>query len=754
MPALRAPALAVCVVFVTSVALSRTAVYRPVGCGALLLLLGVALGGRLGVATAAAACGLLAVTLAPAATPPGDAGSRPCEVVGRVCSHGLRSGPRLSVELCADRLRRGPEVALGRWTLRLDLPEGALAPPLGARLRATGILGRAPGYDNRERTPPGRWSLRVKSRRFLRVEAPPPPPLAWAARARAAMEKGWDRSGERPGVALARAMVLGETGAGPPRWARALRRTGMAHLTAVSGFNVALVAGWAALVGALLPTPLRLTLAALSALAYLGLVGPAPALVRATAMALVAGLALLARRAPVALQALAVATLVLIATDPNALDDVGLQLSVAATAGLLLGTARLERGLDRLPKLLARGLAASLAAQAAASPASVATFGQVAAIAPLLNLILAPWAALVLIVGLASGGLAAAGAPDWMTAPALWFLDGATLPLELLARLPPSPWISAPATRTWLCGAAVGAFLALPAAGRLGRRAGFLAVLCFSLGGGGPQPPVGAEIVAFDVGQGDAILVRAGGHAALVDGGGARGRDLAVQVLLPALAARGITRLDLVVLTHLDFDHCGGLVDLASYLPFDELWLPRGALPTPCSRELMERVDAPIRAVAAGERRTLGLLELEVLHPVARARPEPGNRLSLALAIGAAGRRALLLGDLDGDGERRLARRYGARLRCDLLKVAHHGSAGSSTPELLALARPRLALVSAGVRNAYGHPAESALARLGASGARLLRTDRDGELGVGWRAGEPWRIELPGSPRRETGRGG
>lgn len=750
----RAPALFPCAVFLGSVALARNLEHLPMGATTLLLLLGLALRGRPGAAVAALGGGLLAVGLAPSGGLPAGALSRPVAAVGRVCSHEARYGPRGAVELCADRLRFGRAVVVGRWSLRLDLPEGTTAPPLGARVRAVGQLARTPGFENRHRSPPGRLSLRVKSRWFLTVESAPPLVLRWAGPGRAALEAGWRRFGEgRPGVALARALVLGDVSALPQRWVRALRRTGLAHLTAVSGFNIALVAGWAAVAGSLLPRALRVALAASSALVYLGLVGPAPSMLRAAAMALVAATALLSARAPLALQGLALVVIGLVAVDPDILADVGFLLSATATAGLLLGTHRLERGLALRPRLLARGLAASLAAQAAASPVSVATFGRLAAAAPLLDLFFAPWAALVLVLGLIAGGLGAAGADGW-AAPWLWCLDRATLPLEWLADLPPAAWVSAAVTPAWWCGAVVGLAFALPAFGRRGLRAGLLVALA-AIGSAPPSPSASdLELAVLDVGQGDAILLRDGARAALIDGGGVRGRDLASHVLLPALAERGLDGIDLVVLSHFDDDHCRGLVDLAGQVRFGELWVPRGSAPTACSRELAESPIPIVRAVAAGERRVLGSLRLEVLAPETRPGERSDNALSLVIRVEGGGRSALLLGDLDGEGERRLVRRFGAALRADVLKVAHHGSAGSTTPELLGSVRPRLAIASAGPRNSYGHPSALALSRLAAAGIPVLRTDRDGAVEVSWAPGRPWRLALPGSPRRESRRGG
>jgi len=743
----RAPALGFCIAFLASVDLAQRLLHLPVGPSALLLPLGLALGGRLGRAVVAFGCGLLAVAAAPSGPADLLETRRPVTVSGWVCSHALWFGARGAVELCADRVRAGRQVSVGRWPIRLDLPEGAPVPPFGTRVRAVGQLGRPPGFENRQRSPPGRWSLRIKSSRFLRIESSPHRCLAWASRARAALDRGWSRSGEgRPGVALARAMVLGDVSALPSRWTRALRRTGLAHLTAVSGFNIALVAGWAAFAGALLPAPVRVGASALAALAYLGLVGPAPSMLRAAAMALVAAAALLSGRAPVALQGLALAGLGLVASDPDTLADVGFQLSVAATAGLLIGTGPIERSLRFRPRALARALAASLAAQAAATPIAVATFGRLTLAAPLLNLFFAPWAALVLVLGLVGGGLSALGLGG-LAGPCFDALDLATRPLEALAALPPSPWFSASVSPMVLAGLPAGALFLLPALGRRILRGGLLALLALAAAPASSGPdPAPFELAVLDVGQGDALLLRGEGVAVLVDGGGARGRDLAGQVLLPALAARGIGRLDLVVLSHFDDDHCRGLAELASFVPFDEIWIPRGAAPTPCSMELTSAPTAVVRGVAAGERRTLGGLRLEVLHPEPGTPRGPDNRLSLVLRVAAAGRTALLTGDLDGEGERALARRLGTELRCDLLKVAHHGSGGSTTGELLAAARPRLAIVSAGIRNPYGHPSAAALDRLERSGARVLRTDRDGAVEVRWGARRPAQISLPASP--------
>jgi len=149
----------------------------------------------------------------------------------------------------------------------------------------------------------------------------------------------------------------------------------------------------------------------------------------------------------------------------------------------------------------------------------------------------------------------------------------------------------------------------------------------------------------------------------------------------------------------------------------------------------------------AGTRRRVGRFALEVLHPSGEQASRDDNSGSLVVAVEAGGRRLLFPGDLDAPAERELVSRSGTALGADVLKVSHHGSARSSDPRFLAAVAPRLAIVSAGVRNAYSHPAGAALERLDAVAAVVLRTDRDGVVRVRWRDGEPWTIELPASPR-------
>lgn len=746
---LRAPAALPALWFVLGLGLaSRLAVPPGVGSVTVLLSLACALGGPAGVAVAAAAGGALVSTVG--MPPPG--GLEPGRVVegaGRVRERARRyDDGGMSQPIVAESIRTSRRIEVGDHRIRLDLRPGIAPPPVGSRVRVRGELARSAGFANERPVPPGPWRLRVKSAVFLAEDRPPPATARAVERLRSLTRALFDRSPlrDRGGVAVIRALLLGESEALPDRWRRALRRTGLAHLIAVSGFNVTIVAALAAGAGAALPRRARLALAAAAVATYAVLIGPAPSVLRAGAMGLLALTALALERAPRALQTLAVATVGLLVLEPTLIDDPGFRLSVAATVGLLTLAPRwAERRSGRWPRPVGVAIAAALAAQAAALPWSVATFGELSPLAPLWNLLATPWAALALVVGTAWTALAAV-APDAAVVVAP-LLDPLAWPLEGLAHLPPSHWISISCPG----GAVVGAVAALPlvALGEGGRiaRAGLLATVLALATGHGPAPPAPLEALFVDVGQGDAALLDDGEIAILVDGGGAPGRDLGGRLLRPALADRGRTRVALAIVSHADSDHCLGLLDLAAHVRIEELWVPAGAGGEGCLGALARRVRGGAKPAVAGLRRRVGRFTLEVLHPSGARELRDDNAGSLVVAVEAGGRRLLFPGDLDAGAERELAARLEGGLKADLLKVSHHGSGRSSDARFLAAVAPRLAVVSAGVRNAYSHPAAEALERLGAVAPVVLRTDRDGAVRVRWRDGEPWTIELPGSPR-------
>ncbi|MCM2269158.1 MAG: ComEC/Rec2 family competence protein, partial [Thermoanaerobaculia bacterium] len=682
---------------------------------------------------------------------PVDVDGRVVEVEGRICGGWQRRGEwrSRSAPLCADWLRVGSRRSLRPPRLWIDLPDDPRAPPVGTRIRARGTLSRFAGLANATEVGPGPWRLRVKSLSLLRRVGRPGPFAHANGALRARCERAVAASGaaERPGVALARALVLGDEAAlGEPR-RRALRRAGLAHLFAVSGFNLTLVAGFAAVVAsAAAGRGPRAALPAVAVLLYLAAVGPEPSMLRASVMAAL-GLAVFAlRRWTPPLQIVALAAFALLLAQPGIVDDVGFQLSFGATVGLVLVAHRWSRALAGLPRPVAAAIATSCAAQAGALPFAVAAFGELAPLAPLWNLVAVPWAALWLLLGmlwlavaLVAPGLAGRLAP---------LLDAGAAPFALIERLPPSPWVSMPLAGGFLAGAAVSLVAAVLFGCRPAARVLALpAALALAAAGAAPPSRQVAEVAFLDVGQGDAAIVRSSGFCALVDGGGLVGRDLGATVLRPALARRGVARLDLAILSHSDRDHCLGLLELADLLPIGELWSSEAQLATGCGARLAARVDGRVLPLIAGRQLSRGDVTFEVWHPSATARSRPSNAESLMLAVEVGGLRFVFPGDVTVDEEEQARRRAGTSAGV-VLKVAHHGAASSTSAAWLAALRPRLAVISAGGRNAYGHPSPAVLDRLRRRGTVVLRTDRDGEIALVRRGAGPWRIQLPGAPRR------
>ena len=542
---------------------------------------------------------------------------------------------------------------------------------------------------------------------------------------------------------------------------------GMAHLLALSGLHVGVLL--LAIERLLAGVPRwRTPLLALTTVAFVGLVGTSPSVVRSATMALAA----LASRAFGAGRvqpwtALALAALVGLLHAPQMLFDLSFQLSYLAVAGMLLF---LPPWLDRLgvgpaapagapggasaltaePELavltaaawrrgrqLARhtvlsGLAVSTAAQLPALPLVLGTFGVLPVLSPLVNVVAVPLAGLLVPLGFMAGmlGLVAeplARAVNLLTAP----LVEALIALAALgARLPLIAWGQV----SWLGHACWAAFV-LAACAWAWRPGRLKQTLCVALVAGGvawaaPAPHTPPDVWFLDVGQGDAVLIRlGGGDGVLIDGGGSPFSDYDVgqRVVLPALRALGVTRLALMVATHPDTDHVEGLLPVLERMRVGLLLTgpPDPAAPLDARlRELAAQRGTPVHEARRGERVHLpgGHATLEVLNPAAAA-AGTANERSVGLVLrhrGAA--RALFLGDLGLPTEP-----YLAVPPVDVLMVPHHGSRSSTGEGLLSAAAPTWAVISVG-RNQYGHPGPDVVERLEAAGITVLTTQSDGAV--------------------------
>ena len=604
-----------------------------------------------------------------------------------------------------------------------------------------------------------------------RILDPPHPLLALGNRIRTGFADAASAL-PQPGGSLVPGLAVGDERHVDDDLHDAMTVSSLTHLTAVSGSNVAIIV--AAIIGlgrlANWPRTLRLAAAGTATALFVLLVTPQGSVLRAAVMAFIV-LALEARsRRSAGVPILALAVIVLLAADPWLSRDYGFALSAAATAGLLLGTRPCTALLARwLPEPIALIIAVPTVAQLACQPilllldASLPTYGVVA------NLLAAPAAPIATVVGLIACLILPVAAPiagvlmwvAWL--PAHWIgmvaIASASLPFASV------PWFDG------LVGA-VG-FGALTAAlvllvFRVGPRwlhRGVAVVLAALLIVGTAiiagqraiivrDRPVDWRIIACDVGQGDALLLRAGESIILVD----TGKD--AGVLTSCLDEFGVTAIDLLILSHFDHDHSGALLDLR--IPIAAAWLPdtREARDQPETAALL-RADIPLHFAAAGDVLEIGDVEIRAHWPMRRGdqpAPETSNEGSLVIetlptgACVASCVSTLLLGDADRRAQVRLLRDVGPG-HVDIVKMSHHGSADQAA-ELYAEIGAGLALLSVGADNGYGHPTKAALEMLHAAGTPWLRTDERGHLVVGASHGRApelvvWTERQPSSGRSD-----
>jgi competence protein ComEC len=541
-------------------------------------------------------------------------------------------------------------------------------------------------------------------------------------------------------AALLAGLLLGERSTLPPTSDEAFRRAGVYHILAVSGFNVALLAG--AVFGGLaicgIPRPAVAVVAATVLIGFALVVGGQPSVLRATVMGLLLLAALLLERQSQLPNALAVATLVLLLWRPGDLWEPGFQLSFAATAGIVYLAPWLTGRLTTrgAPSWLAAAVAVSVGAQAAVTPLMAAHFNQLSLIGVVANLAVVPLAAVATTLGMVA--LLAELLPGPLGSllfECLWLVLLTLRAVVALAAALPAAMVYLPAPTLAAALAWYGAVLLAPQVAGSRRRRALLGALLLTVATLSAWPWLRPtermlRVTFLDVGQGDAILVELpDGPRLLVDGGpGGAGRfDVGERVLAPFLWNRPLGRLDVVALSHWDADHSGGLAAVLARFPVGELWEsgrgPAGARETMAA---LSRARVPRRVLAAGQRLWLGHAVLTVLGP-APGPPQAANDESLVLRLDWRGLSLLLPGDLGARGEALMLERAGP-LRVAALKVAHHGSRSSTGGPFLAAARPRVAVISVGARNPFRHPSPEALARLEAAGTRVYRTDRDGAV--------------------------
>lgn len=698
-----------------------------------------------------------------------DAGRWParCVVRGRVVRSPVQLGDalKLDVEVTeADCASRGP--LRGRITLHVPR---AIAPPLarGDTVDATAQL--APGYRfwNADLGDPRpaqarRGVMLSGGAEDVVVRVRGSGVTAFVDRLRDRLRGRIVATFPSDTAAMARALVLGEDDLTPADQ-RAFRRSGLAHLLAVSGMHLVLVVATfvAALRAVLLRVPavtsrvapVRVAAAAGVPLAwiYADLAGGSGSAIRAAWMTSAALLAHVLSRAPDTRRAFALSIAGMALADPLVAFDLSFALSASATAGLLALSSRIAAPLlARAPSWSApvvRAVAASLAASIACAPVLACMTADLPVAGLVANLVAVPlgeMAALPLCLAHAlleplSGAergcaLAASGA--------LGLVRGVARAFAAL------PWGAAPVPAPTAGQLAALAVLALGMSPAVTRRPLRWAIPCVAAlvllehdvrARGSPKGVL--RVTFLDVGQGDAAIVDLpDGTAIVIDGGGLVGSpvDTGERVLAPVLRARRRGEVRAAILSHPHPDHFDGMRRGLDAVALGALWDTgqgeeegMGGDYAALLAELRARGVPVLRPVDVCGAITLGGARVEVLAPCPRPTVDRGpNDNSFVVRIGYGDRAVLFVGDAEHAEESDLVASRPEALRADVLKVGHHGSRTSTTAAFLEAVDPAVAVISCGVRNRFGHPALQALATLATSRARVLRTDRDGAVTV------------------------
>jgi competence protein ComEC len=614
-------------------------------------------------------------------------------------------------------------------------------PPLGVgdRIAASGYLdapsGRFGSFLRR------RGYAAALSSRDVRFRAPPASPLLRAARAvRGTLQRSLRATLPDREAALVMGLALGDTSRLDPAVVDEFRATGLSHLVAVSGANVAMflapILGLVGLFG--LGLRWRFGVGVGSVAFFVLLTGAEPSVLRASVMTGFALLAVLLGRPRSPPAILGGSVLALLAMDPTLAYAIGFQLSVAATVGMVLLSGPLARGLRFLPGPMALAAAATLGAQAAVTPVLLFHFGVVPTVTLPANLIAFPAVSPAMMLGLGAGAAGLVWEPLGRTLglAAMVPLRYLEVVAERLARSP-LPSITSPGGQL---GALVLGLAAVAALGwwlHSGRRPSRRALVALGValpvfvwsGAVRAGPPTALTAVFFDVGQGDAALVRSpAGATVLIDGGPDP------YIAAGKLAALGVRRIDLLVATHSHADHVVGLPAVLRRFAVSLAVDPGCGEDSPFYADFVEavrRAGVPFRHPREGQTLIVGDLRLEVLGPATcfRGTESDPNNDSLVLRMVYGGVSILFTGDAEKPAQQQLLEHESARLVADVLKVPHHGGA-TSLDEFLADVHAVVAVVSVGQPNRYGHPVPEVLQQLTRDGMRVFRTDRAGDITI------------------------
>ena len=576
---------------------------------------------------------------------------------------------------------------------------------------------RAEGFLRRNDR--GNLGLTVKSPILMRYEGTlnTLSPAAWN---RALANRVRPFAGAHPTeVALVEALALGRSERLSDDVRDSYKRGGTYHLLVFSGLQIAFAAALIALALRWLRAPRTAdwSLLIFSVIAPL-FIGPTASVSRAT---IGIGLYALSRilHRPTTLENLwCVAALVRLIIAPHDLAEPAFQLTYGGAGALLFAGKAFAAG-------RARWIAYAGAAEMSITPLTLFHFHQYALGGSVMTMLLTPVVFAMLVVSMMICAIPGT--------PLFWLLGALHSICAFINALAAPVWgfFAAPPLAALITGYALALLAIACLRGRLRAGAILVAMLIPIIAAiiAGRRDVAVPRLTMLDVGQGDALLLRSPRHVVLIDAGGRLGDShFGESELLPMLVDRGVRRIDVAVLTHVHPDHCGGLPAVLANLDVGSVWISPRRFRGDCAQRVLAVCSTraiPIHLVRDGDASVVGAMSLRAFVADRTFKHSAENNSSIVLRAVIGRWSALLTGDVERDAEEMLATRD---VHADILKVAHHGSRTSTTTPLLDAVRPRIALISCGLHNTFGHPHPSVVDALRARGVRTWRTDRNGSI--------------------------
>ena len=602
----------------------------------------------------------------------------------------------------------------------------------------------------------------------------------WFARWRRGVGALIRQSVAEPQASVLSALVIGTAASLPTDLRAAFNRAGVSHVLSVSGLHVGLVAAVAyalfrwllarsrwLLLSANVPK-LAATLSIVPVLLYAGIAGSNVATLRSVLMIIVFIAAVIVERERHLIVGLAVAAIIILILSPGSSLDISFQLSFVAVLGLVLAMERfwpwwrqweeahllrLRRWRGRLWRWLAVSAAVSLSALADTTPLTAFHFNQVSFIAVLANALVVP------LLGSLAVALGLVGALLFLVSETLaWVCMSLAGPvvqvgLWLVQFFAAWPYAAVRVVTPTMFELVVTYATLLALVQLTGRRrialAGVLVAVGLADGAwwyADRYHRSDLRLTFLSVGQGDAAVVELrGAEVMVIDGGGFSGDafDVGERIIAPFLWSRKIARVDYLVLSHPDRDHYGGLAFLATQFSPHQFWSNGASAETDSFAQLERRLlDGGVQQLVLhrGDVRRVGSVDVLVHSPPLQRDGLRDNDQSLVLSLRFGGTRVLFPGDIEAWGEDDLIGSADGQLASAVLKVPHHGSHTSSSPQFIDAVAPQLAVVSAGFENRFGFPHPEVLRRYGVRNCTLARTDLDGAIAIRIRSNG--RIEL------------